>query len=153
MSDLTPKQEAFALAFVETRNATEAYRRAYDVASDSRDAWLYVEACQLLDHPKVSLRIEELQAQAARHSLFTVKQANDELEEARVLAIASGAPAAAVSATTAKIKLFGLDRPRRVEVTGADGGPIEMSARDALSDAVARLAARSGSQGNSGGAD
>ncbi|MGU9998175.1 terminase small subunit, partial [Bordetella avium] len=26
---LTPKQEAFALAYVETGNASEAYRRAY----------------------------------------------------------------------------------------------------------------------------
>ena len=27
---LTPKQEAFCLAYMETGNASEAYRRAYD---------------------------------------------------------------------------------------------------------------------------
>ena len=34
--DLTPKQEAFACAYVETGNASEAYRRAYDVAPDCK---------------------------------------------------------------------------------------------------------------------
>ena len=35
--DLTPKQEAFCLAFLETGNAAQAYRRAYDVAEDAKD--------------------------------------------------------------------------------------------------------------------
>ena len=30
---LTPKQENFCLAYLETGNASEAYRRAYDVAN------------------------------------------------------------------------------------------------------------------------
>ena len=30
MSKLTPKQENFCLAYLETSNASEAYRRAYD---------------------------------------------------------------------------------------------------------------------------
>ena len=123
--DLTAKQEAFALAYVETGNATEAYRRAYDVAADARDQWLYVEASQLLDHPKVALRIEELQEQAARLSFYTIKAAFDEYEEARQLAMAERAPAAAVSAIAGKAKLFGLDRPSRGAVTGANGGPIQ----------------------------
>lgn len=67
---LTDKQDAFALAYVETGNAAEAYRRAYDVAESARDGWLYVEACQLLDNPKVALRIKELQAQAQRLSIY-----------------------------------------------------------------------------------
>ena len=34
LNALTPKQDAFACAYVETGNASEAYRRAYDVAPD-----------------------------------------------------------------------------------------------------------------------
>ncbi|SQE31532.1 Terminase small subunit [Mannheimia haemolytica] len=30
MTELTPKQEAFCLAYIETGNASEAYRQAYE---------------------------------------------------------------------------------------------------------------------------
>jgi phage terminase small subunit len=62
---LTPKQEAFALAYVETGNAAEAYRRAYDVKAATQHSSIYVAASRLLDNPKVMLRVEELQKQAA----------------------------------------------------------------------------------------
>ncbi len=134
---LTAKQEAFALAYFETGNAAEAYRRAYDVSPDARDSWVYVEACQLLDHPKITLRVEELQGQAERLSIFTRQKALEEFEEARELALKTGAAAAAVSATNGKVKLFGLDAPARIraEVTGKDGGPIESKAAPAMTAA------------------
>lgn len=123
---LTVKQEAFCLAFLETGNAAEAYRRAYDVAPDAKDGWLYVEACQLLDNPKIAQRLQGLRDQAQKMALFGVLQASEEFEEARLAALRLGMPAAAVSATTGKVKLFGLDKPSRVEVTGKDGAPIEV---------------------------
>lgn len=126
---LTPKQEAFALAFFETGNAAEAYRRAYEVDPNAKDNWIYVEASQLLDHPKVALRLKSLQEQAERHSIFTRQKALDEYEEARKLAMneAVANPSAAVSAINGKVKLFGLEAPTKakVEHTGKDGGPIK----------------------------
>ena len=135
---LTPKQEAFARAYLETGNAAEAYRQAYDVAENARDNWIYVEACQLLDNPKIALRLQALQDEAARLSVYTVKAAYDELEEARKLALATDNPGAAVSAITAKIKVFGLDRPRKVEIAGKDGGPIKT---EEVGNGAAKLAA------------
>ncbi|QNQ64318.1 terminase small subunit [Brucella sp. 6810] len=67
---LTPKQEAFALAFFETGNAAEAYRRSYDVSENAKDQWIYVEACQLLDNPKVAIGLQELREHAERHSII-----------------------------------------------------------------------------------
>lgn len=134
---LTPKQEAFARSYLETGNAAEAYRRAYEVADDARDGWLYVEACQMLDNPKISLRLEELQAEAQRLSLFTIRKAAEEYEQARALAVKLDNPAAAVSAITGKVKLFGLDKPGRVEVTGRGGKPI---ATEEVGQASAKLA-------------
>lgn len=128
MSDeLTPKQAAFAAAFFECGNAAEAYRRAYDVAPDAKDGWIYVEACQLLDHPKVALRLKDLRAQADRLAIYNLATAMDEYEEARQLALREAMPAAAVSATAGKVKLLGLDKPAKqiTEHTGKDGGPIE----------------------------
>ena len=127
MSDkLTGKQEAFSLAFIETGNAAEAYRRAYDVAPDANDSWIYVEACQLLDHPKIAIRIAELNAQAASLSIYTRNAALEELEEARILAHKEGQAGAAVSSVSAKMKLFGLERAKKLEVTGKNGGPVEV---------------------------
>lgn len=123
---LTAKQEAFALAYVETGNAAESYRRAYDVAAEARDSWIYVEALQLLDHPRIGPRIAALKEQALRLAGYTIHKAAEEYEEARQLALKSGMPAAAVSAVSGKVKLFGLERQRiRHELTGKDGGPIQ----------------------------
>jgi phage terminase small subunit len=138
MADPTPKQEAFALAFLETGNAAEAYRRAYDVAPDAKDSWIYVEACQLLDHPKVALRLKELRDQAEVLSIFTLQAAMEEFEEARQTALRAGQAAAAVSATSGKVKLFGLDRPAKValaaEHTGKDGGPMQFMIQRTIVD-------------------
>ncbi len=99
---LTPKQEAFALAYFETSNAAEAYRRAYDVSENAKDQWIYVEASQLLDHPNVALRLSELEEQAQKLCMFTRQKALEEYEEARQVARKSGSAAAMVSATTGK---------------------------------------------------
>lgn len=151
--DLTQKQDAFCLAFFETGNAAEAYRRAYDVADDAKDGWLYVEACQLLDNPKITLRLEELRAQAEKLAIYNRSAASEEYEQARQMATRLGNPSAAVSAINGKVKLFGLDAPIRKihEHTGKNGGPIqteEVSARDILTDRLDSIAA-----GRAAGAD
>ena len=138
---LTEKQEAFALAFLETGNAAEAYRRAYDVAPDAKDGWLYVEACQLLDNPKIAQRLKDLREQAERLSIFNLSAAMDEFEQARKLAAQEKNPSAMVAATTGKVKLFGLDRPAKIEHAGKDGGAIQhqVSADDAFAAFLATM--------------
>lgn len=61
---LTPKQEAFVHAYLETSNATEAYRRAYD-AENMAEATINVKASELLKNGKVSVRLHELQERAS----------------------------------------------------------------------------------------
>lgn len=151
---LTPKQEAFALAFFETGNAAEAYRQAYDVAPEAKDGWLYVEASQLLDHPKVALRLAALQKQAESLSMYTRLKALDEYEEARVLAMGEGSPAAAVSAINGKVKLIGLDAPTRTEVKlGGKVQTEEVSALDRINRRLAGLSAAGSAEGDPGGSD
>lgn len=122
--ELTAQQEAFCLAYLETGNAAESYRRAYNKDPNARDEWLYVSASQLLDNPKVSIRVAELQEQAKILSLYSVKAAFDELEEARQLANKTLNPSAAVSAVNSKMKLFGLEKPTRQVLTGDPDAPI-----------------------------
>lgn len=120
---LTQKQEAFALAYVETGNAAEAYRRAYDVKAATQHSTIYVAASELMRNPKIRVRVGELQSQAAEMALYTVKQAFEEYEVARQLALQEANPSAAVSAVTGKVKLFGLEAPSRSknEHTSPDG--------------------------------
>lgn len=143
---LTEKQEAFARAYFETSNAAEAYRQAYDVNENARDSWIYVEACQLLDNPKVARRVKELREQAERLSIYTRESVLAELELARLAAMNAATPqaAAAVAAISAKAKLLGFDRPLKHELTGKDGGPIETkeAAPRELAKAVAALLAK-----------
>lgn len=127
--DLTQKQENFVLHLFEHGNQAAAYRYAYDVSENARDEWIYVEACQLLDNPKVAQRLSELRAKAEERSIFNRMQATEELEEARAMAMKEKNPAAAVSAVNGKVKLWGLEpkRSSRIEHTGPNGGPIKTS--------------------------
>ena len=70
---LTQKQEMFCLAFIETGNASEAYRRAYTA---SRMAAKTVHECasRILADRKVSARVAELRVEAAERAQVTATQ-------------------------------------------------------------------------------
>ena len=68
---LTPKQEKFALAYHETGNASEAYRRSYKADRMSASA-IKVEASRLLDHPNVALTVHRLRAEAEERAQLSV---------------------------------------------------------------------------------
>lgn len=106
---LTPKREAFAQAYIETGNASEAYRRSFN-AQNMKPETINREAKALLDHPKVSTRIAELRAKTVERHEIAVDDLIAELDEARTIALSCETPqtSAAVSATTAKAKLLGL---------------------------------------------
>ena len=105
---LTPKQEAFAMVYVETGNASEAYRTAYDVDNNTSNNSISVEASKLKNNPKITLRIEELQELAQERHSITVDSLTDELESARKTAQEAGQASAMVAATMGKAKLHGL---------------------------------------------
>lgn len=60
MPGLTPKQEAFARRYVETGNASDAYRYAYN-ASNMKLATVNKRASELLGHGAIAGRVSDLQ--------------------------------------------------------------------------------------------
>lgn len=110
---LTAKQEAFALYFVETGNASEAYRKAYQVGESTKPETVHKRASELLANGEVTGRVTKLQGKAAQKASVTVDSLAQELEEARAIALAEKQSSAAVSATMGKAKLFGLGVERR----------------------------------------
>ena len=106
---LTIKQERFCMVYVETGNASEAYRQAYNAENMSNEA-IGVEACRLLDHPSVALKVKELKSGHIKRHELTIDDLVKQLEEARQVALALENPqcSAAISATMGTAKLLGL---------------------------------------------
>ena len=126
---LTPKQEAFALAYVETGNASEAYRRSYNAGSMKPEV-VANKASALLKKGDVRVMVERLQAAHVERHETTVDDILRELEEARALAAGGDKPqpAAMVAASMGKAKLLGM-LTDKMEHSGKDGGPIDHSLR------------------------
>lgn len=104
---LTPKQNAFAEAYVATGNASEAYRRSYD-AERMALSTIHVRASELLRHSGVAVRIEELRAQIAIRNGIKFDEIARGLRSAASGAMAEGQWSAAVTALMGLAKLGGL---------------------------------------------
>lgn len=106
---LTAKQEKFCLAYLETGNASAAYRLAY-AAENMKPATVNNRACELMANGDITVRIDELQSAAAARNEVTVDSLLAELEEARQIAKSDIQPSAMVSATMGKAKITGHDK-------------------------------------------
>ena len=71
---LTPKQRKFAEEYVNTGNASEAYRRAYDVSETTSNEVIAVKASELLKSGNISVRVKELQKKEAESFQITRKE-------------------------------------------------------------------------------
>jgi len=71
MKKLTPKQEKFAQLYVELGNASEAYRRSYNVKETTKDTTINVKASELLSNGNVSVRVKELQENLKQKNQIT----------------------------------------------------------------------------------
>ena len=106
---MTPKQELFAQVYLETSNASEAYKQAYNTQANANT--VNRKASQLLKHPEVSTHIIELQNEQRKKHHLTMDDILQELEQTRLLALKNKQCSAAISATMSKAKLLGLDKP------------------------------------------
>ena len=115
MSDLTQKQERFAQLYVELGNASEAYRQAYD--STAKPESVHVSACKLLDSPKVSLRVQEIQDELEERALWRRVKSVKVLAE---IAEQGDKDADRVSAVKALNAMHGWDK-QTIDHTSSDG--------------------------------
>lgn len=125
MAGLTPKQEAFALAYIQTGNASEAYRLAYDTSKMTEKS-VNENASKLLKHAKVAPRIAELRAPVVEKAGLTLEKHLDDLLRLRNMAMKDAKWTAAIQAEIARGKAAGL-YVERTELTGKDGAPIPLT--------------------------
>ena len=109
MNKLTTKQEKFCKTFIETGNASEAYRQSYD-CQKMKGPSINRNAVALLDNTKITTRVGELQLNLQKKFEVTVESLSKELDEDRQLARSLGQPGAAISALNVKARIHGLDK-------------------------------------------
>ena len=98
--------EKFAILFVETGNASEAYRQAYN--TNGSPATIKVKASQLCAKDNIRVTIDKLRAENRERHAVTVESLTLELSDAQEVARAEGQAAAMVASTMGKAKLYGL---------------------------------------------
>lgn len=123
---LTIKQEAFCQAYIETGNASEAYRKAYATDKMKTES-INRKAKELYDNGKIAARVTELRGEIKERHNVTADSLISELEEARQAALTAETPqsSAAVAATMGKAKLTGLDK-QIIEHSGPNGSAIQI---------------------------
>ena len=133
---LTPKQEAFCLAYLETGNASEAYRRSYS-AENMSEPVIHNKASALLGKGEVRVRLDELRKPAIQKAQMTLEGHLADLQMLRDKALAADQFSAAITAEIARGKASGVhvEKSERV-LTGPDGGPIQAVTRIELVDLV-----------------
>ena len=130
---LTPKQNAFAVQYVATGNASEAYRRAYNATNMKRDT-IHSRASELLKHGGIAARVTQLKADLATDNEVTFGEVAAALRASIKAAMEAGQYSAAVSVCMGLAKLGGLlVEKRRVSVD--DSGQSYLDAVTALANA------------------
>lgn len=104
---MTQKQENFCAAYIETGNASEAYRKAYN-AEKMKPETVNNKAHALLKKGEIRARLEELRKPATESAQITLAQHLSTLEELRDEARAEGRYSAAIAAEIARGKAAGL---------------------------------------------
>jgi phage terminase small subunit len=116
---LTAKQEAFCIAYLETGNASEAYRQAYD-AKKMKPETINRNAKALLDNNKIVTRLQELRAPVVKAAQITMEQHLQDLQRLRDKAEKADKFGPAIQAEMARGKVSGL-YVDKVEVNVTEG--------------------------------
>ena len=109
----------FVHAYIETGNGCEAYRRSYNAQAISQAA-IEVEACRLLQHPKVHPGLSLLRRQNAERLQITVDHVTQMLLEDRARAHARGQSSPAASATMGLAKLHVMLQDKKSDEAPSD---------------------------------
>lgn len=109
MEKLTPKQERFCQMYIETGNATEAYRLSYN-AENMKATTIMPKASKMLIQDKIEARIKSLQQVHQQRHMITVENLTERLTQAEMLAHEERHPGAVVSAVMGIARIHGCDK-------------------------------------------
>ena len=116
---LTAKQEAFCLAYLETGNASKAYRQVYK-SDRMKSTTIARKAHHLMENGKIGARLDELRAPVRERAQLTLESHLQRLKDLSEAAECKGQFAAAIAAETNRGRAAGL-YVERVDNTASDG--------------------------------
>ncbi|HEX7386256.1 MAG TPA: terminase small subunit [Castellaniella sp.] len=131
---LTQKQEAFCTEYIETGNASEAYRRAYS-ASKMSPGSVNVRASQMLSNRKIAVRLQELRKPVVEAAQMTLEGHLQRLEELSIAAEKAEQYGPAIKAEESRGKAAGFYKER-----------IEVGATESLVSAIIAARRRSSAE-------
>ncbi len=124
-AQLTAKQEAFALAYLESGNASIAYRRAYN-AEEMGNQSVAVTACRLLQNPKIALRVQAARDRILDEIVWSRQQSVRTLRDIATGLDRTTTCQARIAAVKELNAMFGYNAPVKSQVLGADGQPANL---------------------------
>ena len=104
---LTAKQEAFCLAYIETNNASEAYRRSYD-SSKMKPETINKRSSELMQNGAITGRIEQLREPVRERAQITLESHLERLNHLSLMAEQAEQYSAAIKAEESRGKVAGL---------------------------------------------
>lgn len=134
---LSPKQEEFVCAYLETGNGTEAYKRAYN-ADNMTPQSIDKEVKLLLKHPLITSKIAKMNLKQEVRSLLTLEQHMDRLRVLSEKAEDEGKYSAAIAA---EVKRGELRRFYVKQVETGDAGSFDNMSDEELDEFIRTNAA------------
>jgi len=128
MSDLTPKQEAFAVSVASGKTQADAYRATYN-AGNMKDTSIHVNASKLMADAKVAQRVVELRAPIAEKAQMTLESHLEDLQKLRNMAVKEKQYSAAITAEVNRGKASGLyvEQHKHTGNVTVMAGPLDAS--------------------------
>lgn len=125
---LTEQQEKFCRVFVETGNASESYRQAYNAKNMAANT-IAARASEMLNKSNITVRLQQLRETHQKRHAITVDTLLEKLNNVYTVALGADTPqsSAAVQAVMGQAKLLGLDK-QLIELSG------ELNVRKTLDD-------------------
>jgi len=140
---LTAKQEKFAQCIADGMTQADAYRAAFD-AGGMKAETIIQAASRLMANSNVCARVAELRKKLENRHLWTREDSVRVLREVAD----SGKGSDRVQAIKELNAMHGFNAPQKVELTGAEGGPIQTIDPTKLSpQALAELMAARNAEG------
>ncbi len=122
---LTPKQERFCQVYLETGNATAAYRAVYTV--DTMTSKTTNEAaCRLLKQTKIAARIKDTHDRMVDEIVWSRQQSVRTLRDIAIGLDRTTTCQARIAAVKELNAMFGYNAPVKSQVLGADGQPANL---------------------------
>jgi phage terminase small subunit len=121
---LTQRQEDFCLAYIESANASEAYRKVYSTKRMKPET-VNNSAFKMLQKGDIVARIASIRESAAEKASMTLESHLSDLKNLRDAAMNDGKWAAAVTAEVSRGKAAGL-YVEKVELSGDKNNPLQV---------------------------